>query len=266
MGVAESSGVSFTTFQLRGADYHWWRAYELGGPAEAASLTWTQFSDMFSGEYVPQSLGDSWRAEFEQLCQGSMTVSEYAVRFSDLARNAPALVATIREWVHQFIEGNSPSIRFSMAQELEMDITYQQVVGIARILEGMLTREREEREAKRSRESGTYNGTYAPTAARQGRGYVGRPVHLALPVPSGAPSTPRPQAPYYAPTLSSAPSAWGSFSGQSRRSGPSQSQEPCPLRAYFKCGDTLYVVRDCPRLGRGAPPQATQAPRAPPVL
>lgn len=54
-----------------------------------------------------------------------MTVSEYAVHFSELDRHAPALVATVRERVRRFIEGLHPSIRTSMARELEMDITYQ---------------------------------------------------------------------------------------------------------------------------------------------
>ncbi|XP_070057749.1 uncharacterized protein [Nicotiana tomentosiformis] len=141
-----------------------------------------------------------------------MTVSEYAVWFNDLARHAPALVSTVRERVHRFIEGLKPCMRFSMARELEMDMAYQHVVGIARRLEGMLTREREEREAKRSQEFGTYSGTRAPAAARQNRGYVGHPIHSALPAANGAPATPMSQAPYYAPPLSSAPPAWGAFS------------------------------------------------------
>ena len=121
-----------------------------------------------------------------------MIVSEYAVRFSDLARHAPALVATVREQVRQFIEGLNPSIRFSMARELEMDIAYQQEVGIAKGLEGMLTRDREEREAKRSRESGTYSGTRSPVLTHYGRGYMGLHVHSALPATSSAPATTRP--------------------------------------------------------------------------
>ncbi|XP_070036220.1 uncharacterized protein [Nicotiana tomentosiformis] len=124
MGVAETSGVFFTTFQLRGATYQWWRTYELNSPAEAASLTWTQFSDMFLREYVPQSLKNAWRAEFEQLRQGAMNMLEYVVRLSDLAKHAPALVATVRERVHQFIEGLNPNIRLSMAREFEIDIAY----------------------------------------------------------------------------------------------------------------------------------------------
>ncbi|XP_070046280.1 uncharacterized protein [Nicotiana tomentosiformis] len=148
---------------------------------------------MFLREYVPQSLRDAWSAEFEQLRQGSMTVSKYAVRFSDLAQHAPALVAIVRERVRRFIKGLHPSIRLNMAQELEMEISYQQVMSIARRLEGMLAWEREERESKRSRESGTYSGTRVPTAVRHGRGYVSSPVHSALPAASAIPTPSRPK-------------------------------------------------------------------------
>ncbi|XP_070026361.1 uncharacterized protein [Nicotiana sylvestris] len=188
-----------------------------------------------------------------------MTVSQYAIPLSDLSRHAPALVATVRERVHRFIEGLNPNVRFSIARELEMDIAYHQVVGIARRLEGMLTWEREEREAKRPRESSIYSGTRALVAARYGRGYVIRPVHSALLASSSILATPRPQAPYYAPPLSSAPPTRGAYNGQSSRSGPSQPQQPHPLRACFKHSDTHHVVKDFPRLKRGAPPQATQS-------
>ncbi|XP_070037154.1 uncharacterized protein [Nicotiana tomentosiformis] len=65
MGIVETSEVAFTMFQLRGAAYQWWRAYELSSLAELASLTWVPFSEMFLREFVPQSLRDAWRAEFE---------------------------------------------------------------------------------------------------------------------------------------------------------------------------------------------------------
>ncbi|XP_070048864.1 uncharacterized protein [Nicotiana tomentosiformis] len=166
----------------------------------------------------PSEPQDAWRTEFEQLHQSAMTVSEYAVRFNDLARHALALVATVRE----------------------------KVVSIARKLEGMLAWDRDEREAKRSRESGTYSGTHAPTAVCHGRGYVSRPVHSALSDASGILAPSRPQKPYYAPPVSSTPPTPGAFSFQSSRPGPSQSQQPCPPRACFECGDTCHIVRDCP--------------------
>ncbi|XP_070057084.1 uncharacterized protein [Nicotiana tomentosiformis] len=105
MGIVETSGVAFTTFQLSGATYQWWRVYEKGSRADAASLTWTQFTELFLREFIPQNLRDAWHVEFEQLHQGTMTISEYVVCFSDLSRHAPALVSTVRERVRRFIDG-----------------------------------------------------------------------------------------------------------------------------------------------------------------
>ncbi|XP_070039320.1 uncharacterized protein [Nicotiana tomentosiformis] len=153
MGIVEMSGVAFTTFQMSGEAYLWWRVYEEGSQADVASLTWTQFSEIFLREFVPQTLRDAWHMEFEQLRQGNMIVLEYAVQFSDLSRHTPALVSIVRERVHRFFEGLNYGIRFSIARELEMDTPYQQVVEIARRFDGMWGREREDREAKRPQAS-----------------------------------------------------------------------------------------------------------------
>ncbi|XP_070039362.1 uncharacterized protein [Nicotiana tomentosiformis] len=212
---------------------------------------------MFTREFVPESLRDAWRTAFKQLRQGAMTVLEYAIWFSDLSRHAPNLVAMVRERVHQFIEGLNPGIKFIMARELEMDIPYQQVVDISMRLKGMCAREREVREAKRPRDSRTYSSSRAPVAVRHGRGYVSRPIHSTLLASSDIPATPMPPVPHYALPLSSAPTTQGAFSGQSSRPGPSQSQQPRPSGAYFECGGTHHIVRDCPRIRRGAPPQTT---------
>ncbi|XP_070032373.1 uncharacterized protein [Nicotiana tomentosiformis] len=124
MGIVEASGVTFTTFQLSGAVYQWWRVYEEGSPADAASLLWTQFSEMFLREFVPQTLRDAWRVEFEKLRQRTMTVSEYAIMFSELSCHAPTLVPTVRERVCRFIEGLSYDLRFCMARELRTDTPF----------------------------------------------------------------------------------------------------------------------------------------------
>ncbi|XP_070025924.1 uncharacterized protein [Nicotiana sylvestris] len=76
IGISGSSGVSFIAFQLRGAAYEWWRTYELDSPDKTDSLTWTQYLELFLTEFVPQSLRDAWRAEFEHLRQGATTVLE----------------------------------------------------------------------------------------------------------------------------------------------------------------------------------------------
>ncbi|XP_070017561.1 uncharacterized protein [Nicotiana sylvestris] len=139
-----------------------------------------------------------------------------------------------------------------------MDIPYQQVVSIARRIEGMQAREREEREAKRSRDLGHFSGTRTSGAGCHGRGYMGCPVHSALLSPNSTPAHPKSQEPYYAPPVSSAPPVRGTSRGQSSRGGPSQSQLPRPPRACYDCGDTRHIVRDCPGLGRSAPPHQSQ--------
>ncbi|XP_070039641.1 uncharacterized protein [Nicotiana tomentosiformis] len=181
MGIVEVSGIAFTIFQLSGAAYRWWQAYENGRRASATPLNWAQFLDIFLREFVSQTLQDAWHIEFKQLCQGTMLVSEYAIRFSELSQHAPALVSTVKERVRRFIEGLNYGIRFSMARELETDAPFQQVVEIARRFEGMQGHVTEDMEAKRSRDSGGYSGACALVAAHHGRGYVSHPVHSALP-------------------------------------------------------------------------------------
>ncbi|XP_070050632.1 uncharacterized protein [Nicotiana tomentosiformis] len=190
-----------------------------------------------------------------------MTVSEYAVQFSDLSRHALALVSTVRERVRRFIEGFNYGIRFSIARELEIDTPYRQVVKIAWMLEGMLGREREDMEAKRPRGTGGFNGGHTAATTRHGRGCVSHPVHSGLPASSGIPFLPKSQVAHFAQPFSSAPPVWGAFSGQSNRLGLSQSQLPRPSGACFEYGDTRHMVRDCPILRKGAPPQTTQAPQ-----
>ncbi|XP_070032713.1 uncharacterized protein [Nicotiana tomentosiformis] len=260
MGVTETSGVSFTTFQLRGATYQWWRAYELDSPSEEASLTWTQFSDIFLREYVPQSLKDAWGALFEQLRQGAMTMSEYAVQFSDLARHAPTLLATIRERAPRAPQGPQAMIAAPATTP-----PTQPAKGGGRTGRGHPRGGGEARYyALPSRMEAVTSDAVITARARQGRGYIGRPVHSAIPAASGATTTTRPQDPYYEPPMSSVPPVQGASSGQSNRSGPSKSHQTRPPRACFECGDTRHLVNDFPRFSRGAPPQLSQAPRAPP--
>ncbi|XP_070057350.1 uncharacterized protein [Nicotiana tomentosiformis] len=131
MCIVERSGVDFSTFQLSGEVYLLWRAYKEGSPADAASLSWTQFSEIFLREFVPQSLRDAWHTQFEQLRQGTMSVSEYLVRFSDLSRHAPSLVSTVRERVHKFIEGLSYDIRFLLVSQFSWHFRHYVVLRIS---------------------------------------------------------------------------------------------------------------------------------------
>ncbi|XP_070046414.1 uncharacterized protein [Nicotiana tomentosiformis] len=184
MGIVEVSGIAFTTFQLSGVAYRWWQAYEEGRPADGTPPTWAQFEEIFLKEFVPQTLRDAWRTKFDWLCQGTMTMSEYTFRFSELSRHAPILVPTVRERVCRFIEGLDYDFKISMARELQIDIPFQQVVEITRMLERVRSKENKSKEIKRSRNSRGFSGFYYATMTHHGGGSDSRSAQSAIQSPS----------------------------------------------------------------------------------
>ncbi|XP_070045975.1 uncharacterized protein [Nicotiana tomentosiformis] len=70
----------------------WWETYEKRRSVGAAPLTWQQFSVLFLEKFVPESCRDELHRQFEQLHQGEMSVTQYEMRFSELARHAIEMV------------------------------------------------------------------------------------------------------------------------------------------------------------------------------
>ncbi|XP_070051514.1 uncharacterized protein [Nicotiana tomentosiformis] len=155
-----------------------------------------------------------------------MTLSEYAIRFSELARHAPILVPTITERVHRLIEGLDYDIKICMAQELQTDTPFQQVVEITRKIEGVLGEERESKMAKMSRKPGGFSEFYSSARTYYSRGSSSRPTQSAH---------------------------------QITQSAQTQFEQSRSQRGCYECGDIRNIMRDCPRLGRGGFLQSTPA-------
>ncbi|XP_070036996.1 uncharacterized protein [Nicotiana tomentosiformis] len=170
-GILETSGVSFTTFQFSGAAFRWWEAYKRCRPVGAAPLTWQQFSGLFLEKFVPQSHREELRRQFEQLHQGDMSVTQYEMRFSELARHSIWLIPTYRERIGRFIDGLTFQLRLLMTRERLSGATLDEVVDIARQIEMVRSQERVEREAKRPRGSGDFSGVLS-----RGKFYRGRVI------------------------------------------------------------------------------------------
>ncbi|XP_070036126.1 uncharacterized protein [Nicotiana tomentosiformis] len=191
-----------------------------------------------------------------------MTVLEYAIRFSELARHAPILVPTDRERVCRFIEGLDYDIKICMARELQIDTPFQQVMEIAKNIEGLLGMERDSKEAKRSRRSGGFSGFYSSTRTHYSRGSTSRPAQSSHQVTRSAPVS-----------SYNAPPTQDSYNGYSSYPAQTQYEQSLPQRGCYECGDTRHIMRVCPRLGRGGFYQITQTigpnagntPRAQPV-
>ncbi|XP_070032343.1 uncharacterized protein [Nicotiana tomentosiformis] len=116
--ILETSGVSFTNFQLSGEAFKWWETYELSRPASIAPLTWNEFSVLFLEKFVPQTHREELRRQFEQLCLEGMSVTQYEMRFTELALHAIWFVPTERERIRRFIDGLNYRLRFVMTHEI----------------------------------------------------------------------------------------------------------------------------------------------------
>ena len=70
----------------------WWSWAKTSRDLEA--MTWAEFHDLFMGKYFPNTARHAKAQEFLELKQWAMTVMEYVVRFTELARFADDYVAT----------------------------------------------------------------------------------------------------------------------------------------------------------------------------
>jgi hypothetical protein len=80
--------VMFALHQLEGSTANWSDAY-IEVHEEPESINWQEFKNSFRSHHVPLGVMKLKKKEFEDLKQGSMTVSEYVTCFTQLSRYAP---------------------------------------------------------------------------------------------------------------------------------------------------------------------------------
>jgi len=97
MGIVESNGVDFAVFQMTGSAKRWWKDYVFTRPVGSPALIWEQFSQLCLEKFLPITLRENYRKQFECLQQGSMSVTQHETCFVDLDRHALLLLPTKRE-------------------------------------------------------------------------------------------------------------------------------------------------------------------------
>lgn len=116
-----------------------------------------------------------------------MTVTQYEMRFIDLARHALLTLPTERERVRRFIKGLAQPIRLQMAKETGSEISFQDAANVARQVEMVLSQVSGQGSDKRPCHSGRFSGASLGGRDSFGRGHPPRPFHLALQAYHGAP-------------------------------------------------------------------------------
>ncbi len=121
----------FASHMLDGPVADWWDAY-VKAQEEPESSNWQEFRNSFRTHHVPLGVMKLRKKEFEDLKQGSMTVSEYVTRFTQLSRYALNDVDTYEKKQDWFFNGLNDGLSYSL--EAGNFINFQDMVDKALVL------------------------------------------------------------------------------------------------------------------------------------
>ncbi|KZV55989.1 hypothetical protein F511_12047 [Dorcoceras hygrometricum] len=96
--------LRLVTLLLRKAAERWWRGASSTLLETGVGITWDSFYQVFRKEYFPDSYVAAREREFEILEQGSLTVREYARKFSVLLAYVPHVAGRERAKSTRFVE------------------------------------------------------------------------------------------------------------------------------------------------------------------
>ena len=107
--ISDKTRIRLAAFQLEGEAQVWWNWAKTSRDLEA--MTWPEFQELFMGKYFPDTARQAKVQEFLELKQETMTMMEYVVRFTELARFANDYMATNMAMVRRFENGIKLSIQ-----------------------------------------------------------------------------------------------------------------------------------------------------------
>ncbi|XP_058180091.1 uncharacterized protein LOC131298630 [Rhododendron vialii] len=214
--------IALATFQMQGEADHWWDLIKT--THNLTTMTWRMFENLFLEKYFPAPVKQAMAQEFMDLKQRTLTVTQYAARFEELARHATTIVPTDDAKARKFEWGLSHSIRTSVVSHEYP--TYAQVVRCA------LMMEREKSDSRSTWEAQKKNG---PS--------VGGPIR------TNHNKTVVAQTPYYQNNprpLQQIPQTW-----KNSNVNPNQNQNS-PQASYnrrcFNCNQEGHFRNNCPKL------------------
>jgi hypothetical protein len=81
---------------------------------EPNNINWNELKMVFQSHHVPQGIIKLKKKEFEDLKQGSMIVSEYVTRFTQLSRYAPNNMDTDEKKQDCFLNGLNDGLAYAL--------------------------------------------------------------------------------------------------------------------------------------------------------
>jgi hypothetical protein len=127
-----SEKVLFAAHQLVGPATDWWDAY-VQAHEEPETINWQEFKNSFRSHHVPLGVMKLKKKENEDHKQGSMTVSEYVTRFTQLSYYAPDNVDTDKKKQDWFLNRLNDGLAYAL--DARDFINFQDMVDKALVLE-----------------------------------------------------------------------------------------------------------------------------------
>jgi hypothetical protein len=105
--------VLLASHQLSGLAADWWEAY-VEAHEEPESINWLKFRSAFWARHVPQGVIKLKKKEFQDLKWGSMSVNQYATKFTQLSWYAPHEVDTDEKKQECFLNGLNDGLSYAL--------------------------------------------------------------------------------------------------------------------------------------------------------
>ena len=136
MGCSDEQMVTYSAFLLRDRALDWWKAVQRRFPE---GVSWNQFKEEFLEKFYPAVYKDQKIEEFFKLEQGTMSVTDYEKKFSELVRHVPLFcdhevqkskrfVVGLRKEVKSILESVSHT---QYGQVVEAAIKIERSLGLA---------------------------------------------------------------------------------------------------------------------------------------
>nr|XP_004515606.1 uncharacterized protein LOC101495319 [Cicer arietinum] len=243
--------VNYATYLLLSDAEYWWRSTKLMMEAAQVEINWESFQMKFLDKYFPVSARTKLGDDFLKICQGSMTVGEYAAKFESLLRYFKFFRKTIDEdfMCHRFQDVLKYEIQDSV---LPLGMTrFQPLVEKCREVEAMKNH--------RLNRGGTSNhgGPTRPSNQNQGRS---RPDQNPYRRPQGSDKGP------YRPMTSISDDRQRTSESKPycyHCENPRHLANKCTLNGSvcFKCQKPGHLARDCKEPKAKASLNATEVTR-----
>lgn len=227
--------VLFASHQLTGPASEWWDNYNISH-ADAQTISWEEFVRAFRHAHIPAGIMTLKKKEFHALKQGNRTVGEYLHKFNQLARYAPADVASDEERQERFMDGLNDEISVQLVSNDYTD--FQQLVNKAFRQEAKHL-QMENRKRRMAAQKFNSGGQPKPRFAQP------------QPPQSGRFQSSTPRAPVPAQRSNSSGLRNNASAGQFQQKNPTSSAAGVTC---FHCNETGHYANKCPKKQQSATP------------